>query len=216
MFDSKRKTFGTPSFLPSLAGFLTDKILLLTNQINEFSRANDSIASYINNRTRSCQIINMSILVLQIIIKQWDKSQRTEACVEQRAGIPGQYLIDFPPAFYAFNKQCVIDQHGDDVLGNRVTYSQGDDGKINFDRFQISLNSKVLEYTGKSGSKKGLRTIGSLDNKWMQCKYDWRYSVYEGGFYYWLYEAVTLNVISISKLNESVFLDSDPTIVFTG
>jgi len=158
----------------------------------------------------------MSILVFQIIIKQWDKSQRTEECVEQRAGIPDQYPINFPPAFHALDNQCVIDQHGDDVLGNRVSYSQGDDGKIKFDRFQIGFNSKVLEYTGKSDSDKGSKTIGSLDNKWIKCKYDWRYSVYEGGFYYWLYEAVTLNVISISKLNESVFLDSEPSIVFSG
>ncbi len=158
----------------------------------------------------------MNILVLQIIIKQWDKSQRTEACVEQRAEIPAQYPIDFPPAFYAFNNQCVIDQHGDDLLGDRVTYSQGDNGKIKFDRFQVCLNSKVLEYTSMPDSGKDSRTIGSLDNKWIQCNYDWRYSVYEGGFYYWLYEEVTLNVMSISRLNESIFLSSDPAIVFTG
>ncbi len=216
MFDSKRDAFGRYCFLTSLASLLTHKISLLTSRVNEFSRVNDSIASHINKRTRSCQIINMSILVFQIIIKQWDKSQRTEECVEQRAGIPDQYLINFPPAFYALDNQCVINQHGDDVLGNRVSYSQGDDGKVKFDRFQIGLNNKVLEYTGKSDSDNGSKIIGSLDNKWIQCKYDWRYSVYEGGFYYWLYEAVTLNVISISKLNESVFLDSEPSIVFSG
>ena len=158
----------------------------------------------------------MSILVLQIIIKQWDKSQRTEEYVEQRAEIPDQYTIDFPPAFYVFDKQCVIDQHGDDLLGDRVTYSQGDNGKIKFDRFQVCLNSNVIEYIGKSDYDKDRRTIGSLDNKWIQCKYDWRYSVYEGGFYYWLYEEVMLNVISISTLNENVFLNSDPAIFFTG
>jgi hypothetical protein len=120
-----------------------------------------------------------------------------------------------PPAFYVFNNQCVIDQHGDDLLGNRVTYSQGDNGKIKFDRFQVCLDSKVVEYLGKPDSNTDGRTIGSLDNKWIQCKYDWRYSVYEGGFYYWLYEAVTLNVISISSLNQNVFLNSDPAIIFT-
>ena len=157
----------------------------------------------------------MSILVLQIIIKQWDKSQRTDEHVEQRAGIPDQHPLDFPPAFYAFNNQCVIDQHGDDLLGDRVTYSQDDNGKIKFDRFQVCLNSKVLEYIGKSDSDKDRRTIGSLDNKWIQCKYDWRYSVYEGGFYYWLYEEVSINVISISTLNKNIFLNADPAIIFT-
>ncbi len=156
----------------------------------------------------------MSILVLQIIIKQWDKSQRTAKHVEHRAEIPAHYGIDFPPAFYAFNKQCVIDQHGDDLLGDRVTYAQADNGMIKFDRFHICLNSKVLEYIDKSEPGKAARAMGSLDNKWIQCKYGWRYSVYEGGFYYWLYEEVTLNAISISRLNENVFLNSEPAIVY--
>ena len=94
-----------------------------------------------------------------------------------------------------------------------MKYSQVDNGKKEFDRFQVCLNSKVLEYTNKSDSDKGSKTIGSLDDNWIQCKYDWRYSVYEGGFFYWLYEEVTLNVISVSTLNESVFLDSDPSVV---
>lgn len=158
----------------------------------------------------------MSILVVQIIIKQWDKSQRTEEHAEQRAKIPDRYPINAPSALYMFNDQCVIDQHGDDWLGNRVTCSQADSGKIKFDRFQACLNSKVLEYTDKPDSDTDRRTIGSLDNKWIQCRYDWRYSVYEGGFYYWLYEEVVVNSISISTLNESVFLDSDPSIVFAG
>ena len=130
----------------------------------------------------------MSILVVQIIIKQWDKSQRTEEHVQQRAAIAGQYPINFPTAFYVFNNQCVIDPHGDDVLGDRIRYSQNDNGKIKFDRFQVCLNSKMLEYIGQRDSDKQHRTIGSLDNQWIQCQYDWRYSVYEGGFYYWLYD----------------------------
>ena len=157
----------------------------------------------------------MSILVLQIIIKQWDKSQRTAEHVAQRAELPDQYPIDFPPAFYVFNNQCVIDQHGDDLLGDRVTYLQGDNGKMKFDRFQVCLNSKVLDYIGEPDPDKNRRPIGSLDNQWIQCKYDWRYGVYEGGFYYWLYEEVVLNAISISTLNENVFVNSDPAIVFT-
>jgi hypothetical protein len=158
----------------------------------------------------------MSILVLQVIIKQWDKSQRTEECIEQRSEIPDQYTINSPPAFYAFNNRCIIDQHGDDWLGDRMTYSQSDNGKLKFDRFQACLNSKALEYTGKPDSNNDSRTIGSLDNQWIQCKYEWRYSVYEGGLYYWLYEEVMLNAIVISTLNKNVFLNSDPAIFFTG
>lgn len=158
----------------------------------------------------------MSILVLQIITKQWDKSQRTDEHVRQRAGIPDRYLIEFPPAFYEFDNQCVIDQHGDDLLGNRVAVSQDDNRRIKFDRFQVCLNSMILEYTDKAGSDKDRKTVGSLDNYWIQCRYDWRYSVYEGGFFYWLYEEVTLNAIGISALNENVFLNSDPAAIFAG
>jgi hypothetical protein len=155
----------------------------------------------------------MSILVLQIIIKQWDKSQRTKECVEKRAEIPDRYPINFPPALYVFEDQAVIDQHGDDLTGDRVTYSREGNGKMKFDRFQVTFNSKILEYIDKQDYDKSGETIGSLDNNWIQCKYEWRYSVYEGGYYYWLYEEVTLNAISLSMLNEKVFLNSDPSIV---
>ncbi len=156
----------------------------------------------------------MSLLVLQIIIKQWDKSQRTEGHIRKRAEIPIQYPINIPPAFYVFNNQCVIDQHGDDLLGKRITYSQDNNGKIIFDRFQVCLSRKSIEYRGESAANH--KVIGSLDNKWIQCKYSWRYSVYEGGLYYWLYEEVTLNVISMSTFDENIFLNYKPTIIFTG
>ena len=45
----------------------------------------------------------MSLLILQIVIKQWDKSQRTEAHERLRATIPDRYRIIFPPAFYVFD-----------------------------------------------------------------------------------------------------------------
>ena len=32
--------------------------------------------------------------------------------------------------------------------------------------------------------------------------------------YYWLYEEVTLNAICINKLNEKVFLNTEPAIVY--
>ena len=112
----------------------------------------------------------MSILVLQIVIKQWDKSQRTETHVLERAKILDKYPIIFPPAFYLFNKKCVIDQHGDDLQGGRVKYIQLADGKIKFDRFQVCSFGKVLEYFDISEPGEAPRIIGSLNNKWIQCK----------------------------------------------
>jgi len=155
----------------------------------------------------------MSLFILQIVIKQWDKSQRTEAHVLQRTAIPDKYPIIFPPAFYIFDEQCVIDLRGDDIQGNRVKYTKAADGTIKFDRFQIRLDGKVIVYEGaKSGEAP--RLIGSIHNQWIQCKYNCRYSIFESDRYYWLYEEVTLNAICLSELDEKVFLNTAPVIVY--
>ncbi|EGW21277.1 hypothetical protein [Methylobacter tundripaludum] len=154
------------------------------------------------------------MLVLQIVTKQWDKSQRTAAHVLERANIPNRYPIIFPPAFYEFNKQCVIDRHGDNVQGGRLKYAQLADGKIKFDRFQLSLEDKVIAYLGATQPDKASNVIGSLNNQWVQCRYADRYSIFEGGFYYWLYEEVTLNAICINEFNDNVFMDTEPALVF--
>ncbi|MFT5395969.1 MAG: hypothetical protein ACI85N_001157 [Gammaproteobacteria bacterium] len=156
----------------------------------------------------------MSVLILQIIIKQWDKSQRTEAHVSERENRPDKYPIKIPPAFYVFDKQCVIDQHGDDLQGGRINYSQSTKGNIKLDRFQIDLNTKVLEYSDTSETDGETKTIGSLENSWIQCKYNWRYSIFENEMFYWLYEDITLNAICIKSLNENVFMNSEPAIVY--
>jgi hypothetical protein len=155
----------------------------------------------------------MSILVLQIIIKQWDKSQRTPQHVEQRAKIPNHYPLKFPPAIYVSDEQCVIDQQGDDLLGNRLKFTQQDSDTIQLDRFQFSLNSKILEYVAQPDSDLVARSLGSLEHTWHQYKYNWRYGVDEGGFYYWLYEEVTLNAMIANNVNENLFMDSKPEIV---
>jgi len=155
----------------------------------------------------------MSILILQTIIKQWDKSQRTQKHIKQRGEIADHNPVIFPHAFYVFDKQCVIDQHGDDLLGDRIVYSQPDNDTIQIDRFQISLSNKTLEYLGLPNSNSAPRTISSLDNGWVQCKYVWRYSVYEGGFYYWLYEEITLNAIYVDTLDENVFISEPERVI---
>ena len=155
------------------------------------------------------------MLVLQIVIKQWDKSQRTAAHVLERSGRPDSYPIIFPPAFYMFNKRCVIDQRGDDRQGGRIKYAQMADGKIQFDRFSLNIEEPVLEYIGVPRSDNTPSLVGVLNNQWLQCKYTDRHSVFEGGFYYWLYEEVTLNAICIDEFNESVFINAEPALVFT-
>ncbi len=154
------------------------------------------------------------MLILQIIIRQWDKSQRTTADVLERADIPDRYPIIFPAAFYDFNKRCVIDKHGDDRLGGRLKYSLSAGGNLQFDRFQLSLEDQVLAYSGAPKSDNTPLFISSMDNRWLQCTYTDRYSVFEGDFYYWLYEQVTLNAVGINEFNENVFMTGEPALVF--
>ena len=158
-------------------------------------------------------IEKMSLLILQIVIKQWDKSQRTEAHDRLRATIPDRYPIIFPPAFYIFDKQCVIDQQGDDIQGGRASYSKQANGTIKFDRFIVNLGNEVITYNGAK-SVEAPRIIGSLDNQWIQCKYNCRYSIFKSDRYYWLYEEVTLNAICSDKFNENVFLNAEPVIIY--
>jgi hypothetical protein len=154
------------------------------------------------------------VLILQIIIKQWDKSQRTEAHERLRANSPDSYALTFPPAVYILNQQCVIDQHGDDIQGTRVKYALDANGAILFDRFQVNLTDNVIAYRGAKADKPP-QAIGSLYNQWIQCHYHCRYSIFESDRYYWLYEAVTLNAICLDQLNENVFLNTEPAIVYT-
>jgi len=154
------------------------------------------------------------MLVLQIIVKQWDKSQRTATHVLERANIPDRHPIIFPPAFYAANKHCVIDWHGDDRQGGRLKYTSLADGKIQFDRFQLNLDDKVIGYSGRTQSDKTPSVIGSLDNQWVQCRYTDRHSVFDSDFYYWLYEEVTLNAICLREFNDKIFMDTEPALVF--
>ena len=155
----------------------------------------------------------MSLLILQIVIKQWDKGQRTDADVLLRAEMPDKYPLIFPPAYYAFDKRCVIDQQGDDIQGNRVKYPQETNGIINFDRFQVSLNDNVIQYQGVERGNPP-QIMGTLGKQWIQCKYNCRYSIFESDMYYWLYEEVTLNAICVSQLDEKVFLKTEPLIVY--
>jgi hypothetical protein len=152
----------------------------------------------------------MSILIIQTTIKQWDKSQRSNEHVQQRAQIPVTYPILFPPAYYLVENRFIIDQHGD--ADRQIKISLDDNGKLNFDRFQLCIQSNELKYLGDPETGEQVKSIGSIDNQWVQCQYDWRYRVFKEGFYFWQYEEVTLNIISMEKLDENVFINSKPVI----
>ena len=152
------------------------------------------------------------VLVLQFIIKQWDKSQRTVEHVELRANLPDRYSLTFPPAVYVLDQRCVIDQHGDDIQGGRIKYFKDAEDKIKVDRFQITADN-IIEYSASQSEQVPL-TLGSVNNQWIKCKYNCRYSIFESDLFYWLYEELTLNAIYVDKLTENLFLNTEPAITF--
>ena len=155
----------------------------------------------------------MSVIILQVLIKQWDKSQRTDAHVQLRANQADHFPLNFPPAFYIVNQTVVIDQHGDDIQCNRLKYSLTANGKLLLDRFQICLDSNTLSYLGAKANER-TQEIGTLNNQWLQCTYKWRYSIFECDRYYWLDEEVTLNAIRLNHLDKLIFLNTQPAIIF--
>lgn len=158
----------------------------------------------------------MSILVIQIVIKQWDKGQRSEEHVKARQQIPDRYPVTEPTAKYLFDHQIVLDQHGDDVMGDRVRYELTDDNQFIIDCFRFDLNNKTVEYIAQPDSMLPPKHIATLEDNWIQCKYDWRYKVFEGGLFYWLYEEMTVNARFVKSLKQDVFMTSEPELVFQG
>ena len=158
----------------------------------------------------------MSILVFQIVIKQWDKGNSSPEHVAARAEIPVRYSVATKPAYYVLDKPCIIDQHGDDISTNvfkngRIKYGMLADGRIRFDRFQIRGNEggDILEYVSED---KRCQIVGPLNQGWIQCQYSWRYSVEEADMRYWMYEEVTLNAACLDELDAECFLKTEPAI----
>lgn len=158
----------------------------------------------------------MTTLVVQIIIQQWDKSGQTKAAEKHRQQSPDRYPVVSPNAKYLSDHQIVLDQHGDDVMGDRVRYELSDDGRFIVDRFGFDLNHKTLEYIAQPDSMLPTEPAADLSDGWIQCRYQWRYKVYEGGLHYWLYEAITVNAGFVESLSEDVFMHSAPQRVFEG
>lgn len=156
----------------------------------------------------------MSKLVVQFVIKQWDKGQRSEEHVQARAQQPDRYPVTEPAARTLFDHQIIFDQHGDDVMGNRIRYDLTDNNEFIVDRFNFNLENNSLNIISQPDSMLPPKLLTTLGDGWVQCRYQWRYKVYEGGLYYWLYEEVIVNAALVEQLDEDVFMHTAPTQVF--
>ena len=160
----------------------------------------------------------MGLLICQIVIKQWDKSQLTHSHVTARAALPDRYTILAKPDLKLSNKDCIIDQHGDDLSTSvykdgRIKTIKPSDRQIRFDRFEISADRdrEVLWYVTKDKSPE---MIASFDQGWIQCRYNWRYGVEESTQFYWLYEELILNAVIMEDIDADYFFKSEPQIIF--
>lgn len=154
----------------------------------------------------------MHKLIVQTVIRQWDKSQLSAADIQARQALADRYPVNLPPAVALFDDQVILDQQGDDVMGNRIRYQLTDARLFMIDRCCFSLQTQTLMI--KQSSERQPVQLSMADG-WVQCHYQWRYKVFEGGFYYWLYEAVTLNACFTQRVEEDVFLEIEPVRRFT-
>ncbi|MDX1749292.1 MAG: hypothetical protein R3271_03115 [Methylophaga sp.] len=155
----------------------------------------------------------MKKLVLQSIIHQWDKSQLTEHHEQQRQALPDRYPIG-NEVLVLFDSQVLLDQYGDDVSGNRLQY-QLIDNHLFIDRFRFDLQTQTVEFKPRLQADEPPIILTSLKEGWIQCQYQWRYRMDEGGYIYWLYENVIVNVCFAEKNDPGVFVNSPPTQRFT-
>lgn len=159
---------------------------------------------------------NMSTLILQIHIKQWDKSQRSPADVAARAAIPDRSPITGKPEFFILNRACLIDlkcadSQGMETAKRPLKKALLADGSVKLERFILSAK-KAAESDGQltlsyQEDNKDKVVIGDLNDGWIQAKYTWRYGVEQDGQIFWQYEEVSLNAACISTNAES--LDAD-------
>ena len=160
----------------------------------------------------------MNHLIFQVHIKQWDKGQRSPADSAARAAQPDRLPIAAAPQYQVLNCACVVDQHGDDLATNkyprgRLQTSMLADGSILLDRFQVSRVGEklMLAYRDKQAAPVEL---GCLNDGWIQARYQWRYSVEQGGALYWLYEEVILNAALVESYEADHFLTRAPQLSF--
>lgn len=150
----------------------------------------------------------MKKLVLQIIIHQWDKSQRTEHHEQLRQAMPDRYSIS-NEALTLFDNQVLLDRVGDDVSGNRISY-QLIDNHLLIDRFRFDLEARTVEFKPRLQADEPPILLATIKDGWAQCQYQWRYRIEEGGFIYWLYENVIVNAGFVEKVDAKLFMRSAP------
>lgn len=151
----------------------------------------------------------MQKLVLQMVIRQWDKSQLSDQHKQARQALPDRYPISTSAVALSGNR-VLLDQYGDELSGNRIRYQLTNDNSFLIDRFRFDLNTQTVEFKPKLRADEPPLLLTTINEGWIQCHYQWRYRVEEGGFIFWLYENVILNASFVEAIDAAVFMSSPP------
>jgi hypothetical protein len=150
------------------------------------------------------------MFVIQVIRKQWDKGQLTEK-VKVEPCLP--VVKEF--AYFAFNKRCIVDIQGDNRLNKPINLLQIENGWVQIDRLLINLNSKEIKPKSDEHIQFDSVPTCFLDPQSLRFEYQWRYKVFEGGYYYWLYEHSVINAIYDEAFDENTFMNNEPKMIIT-
>ena len=151
------------------------------------------------------------MFIVQTFLTQWDKSQRSEADKRQRLHQPDRALVCLASANTLADERIVLDMHADPEQHKRIQFHLGTED-FYIDRFHFSLTERTLAYKTAQSAP---RLISALEEGWVQCRYNWRRRVEQGGYIYWLYEDVTLNACFVDNFREDVFMRQAADHVFT-
>ena len=173
----------------------------------------------------------MNTLVFQVVIKQWDKSQRSPEHAAARAITPERFHLINSPEFLILENQCLIDQHTLDFIDsepNETSHIQATnggrtlkkamlaDGAVKLDRLIIKKDEQAGFQLSYQAEKELPVNIGRLENGWLQAKYQWRHRVEKNNQIFWLYEEVTLNAAWVEHMKLDIFLSNPPAMIFKG
>ena len=172
----------------------------------------------------------MTTLVFQIVLKQWDKSQRNTQFQTAIQSSESAYPVHTQPQFMLFDTPCVLDQQALDFTiapleatsfehisgqdaGRTIKQTLLTNGAAKLDRFIISQAEQTfyLSYEDEEGV---IIDIGPLENGWIQAKYQWRYRIEKNNEIFWQYEEVTLNAGLFKTLIPEVFINHPPALTF--
>lgn len=155
-----------------------------------------------------------SSYVVQVVIKQWDKSRLSDTDFLERAAMPDCYPVVSPKIVDIGWQRLLLERHGGDEY-RKIACSLLDDQTLICDRLLLNPNDGSVVYLGTPNQNHLPQWLGKTeDGDWLQCRYNWRYRVHRDGWFYWLYEEVIFNVALTESLKETIFIDSPPSSVF--